>query len=66
MNSIEKNSYIYFPLVTIGEAAKFLGVGRKVIYQLIEFEQIRAVREKRTILIEKRSLEDFKSSGKLT
>ena len=52
--------------MTVGEAAKYLGVGRKVIYQMIEFDQIRAVRENRAVLIEKRSLDDFRASGQLT
>ncbi len=40
---MEQNNYIHFPLMTVGEAAKYLGVGRKVIYQLIEFDQIQSV-----------------------
>jgi excisionase family DNA binding protein len=53
-------------MLTVAEAAKFLGVGRKMIYQLIEFDQIRAVREKRAVLVEKRSLEEFRRKGTLT
>ena len=52
--------------MTVGEAAKYLGVGRKVIYQMIEFDQIRAVRENRAVLVEKRSLDEFRASGQLT
>lgn len=63
---MKQNDYIHFPLLTVGEAAKYLGVGRKVIYQLIEFGQIQSVREKRAILIEKRSLDLFRQSGALT
>jgi excisionase family DNA binding protein len=63
---MRKDNYIYFPLMKVGEAAKYLGVGRKVIYQMIEFDQIRAVRENRAILIEKRSLDEFRASGQLT
>ena len=43
MQALETDKYIYLPLLTVGEAAKYLGVGRKVIYQLIEFDQVRAV-----------------------
>jgi excisionase family DNA binding protein len=53
-------------MMTVGEAAKYLGVGRKVIYQMIEFDQIRAVRENSAVLVEKRSLDEFRSSGQLT
>ena len=63
---MDQNNYIHFPLLTVGEAAKYLGVGRKVIYQLIEFDQIRSVRENRAVLIEKRSLDSFRQSGTLT
>jgi len=63
---MEQENYIHFPLLTVGEAAKYLGVGRKVIYQLIEFDQLRSVRENRAVLIEKRSLDSFRQSGILT
>ncbi len=63
---VKKDNYIYFPMMTVGEAAKYLGVGRKIIYQMIEFDQIRAVRENRAVLIEKRSLDEFRASGQLT
>ena len=63
---MKQDNYIHFPLLTVGEAAKYLGVGRKVVYQLIEFDQIRSVREKRAILIEKRSLDEFRRNGTLT
>ena len=63
---MKQDKYNHFPLLTVGEAAKYLGVGRKVVYQLIEFDQIRSVRENRAILIEKRSLDEFRRSGTLT
>ncbi|RJQ74607.1 MAG: DNA-binding protein [Desulfobacteraceae bacterium] len=60
----DRDEFIYYPMMTVSEAAKFLGVGKKVIYQLIEFGQVRAVRERGAVLIEKNSLEDLRSSGK--
>jgi excisionase family DNA binding protein len=63
---MKQDNYIHFPLLTVGDAAKYLGVGRKVVYQLIEFDQIRSVRENRAILIEKKSLDQFRNSGALT
>jgi len=63
---MKQDNYIHFPLLTVGEAAKYLGVGRKVVYRLIEFDQIRSVRENRAILIEKKSLDEFRRSGILT
>jgi excisionase family DNA binding protein len=63
---MKEDPYIYFPMMTVGEAAKYIGVGRKIIYQMIEFDQIRAVREKGAVLVEKRSLDRFRASGQLT
>ena len=65
-NNMKDDNYIHFPLLTVGEAARYLGIGRKMVYQLIEFDQIRSVRENRAILVEKRSLDEFRSSGTLT
>jgi excisionase family DNA binding protein len=60
----DKDEYIYFPMMTVSEAAKYLGVGKKVVYQLIEFGQVRAVRERGAVLVEQRSLEELRNSGK--
>ncbi|GAB6904527.1 hypothetical protein DESC_720472 [Desulfosarcina cetonica] len=57
-------SHIHVPVLTVSEAARFIGVGKKVIYQLIEFDEIRAVRERGKILIDRSSLEAFHNSGK--
>ena len=54
------------PWLTVSEAARYMGVGKSIIYQLIEFGEIRAVRRKRAILVEQTSLEAFRKSGKLT
>lgn len=58
------DAYIEVPVVTVGETARFIGVGKKVIYQLIELDEIRAVRERGNILIDRGSLEAFHNSGK--
>jgi len=63
-SAIEK--YVLSPLVTVSEAAKFLGVGRQVIYRLIEEDRLRASRVARAVLVEQNSLEAFKESGELT
>jgi excisionase family DNA binding protein len=62
----EEKDYIYLPLLTVAEAAKYIGVGRKVVYQLIEFDRIKAVRKNGAVFIEKRSLDAFRDSGSLT
>ena len=53
-------------LFTIPEAAKYLGVGRKKIYELLEWGEIKAVKLGRSVQIEKESLDRFRESGKLT
>ena len=58
--------YIYFPLMSISEAAKYLGVSRSTIYRLIELDEIRAAKQGKAIRIEKMSLDTFKESGRLT
>jgi excisionase family DNA binding protein len=58
--------FVTLPLLTISDAAAYLGVGRKVIYQLIEMGEIRTVRVRRAAMVERRSLDDFRASGKLT
>ena len=51
-------------VMTVSDAARFIGVGKKVIYQLIEFDEIRAVRSRGRVLIDRSSLEAFHQSGK--
>ena len=58
--------FVSLPLLTVGESAKYLGVGRQIVYQLLEFGELRAVKNKGAVLVEKASLDSFRSSGKLT
>jgi excisionase family DNA binding protein len=60
------DTYIHMPMLTVSQAAKYMGVGKRIIYQLIEFDEIRAVRERGALLVEQRSLDAFRESGKLT
>lgn len=53
-------------LVTVPEAARFLGVGRKAIYRLLEYGELRAIRERGRILIDPCCLYDFYNKGKMT
>ena len=62
----DEDGYIQHPLLTIGEAAKYLGVGRRILYDLIERGEIRVVRSKKTRLVEKKSLDEFRARGILT
>ncbi len=58
--------YVSTPLLDVGQAAKYLGVGRKVLYQLIERGEITVGRAGGSTLVEKKSLDDFRSRGTLT
>lgn len=51
---------------TVAEAARALGIGRRVVYQLVEQGRLRAVREGRALRIERESLERFRRGGELT
>jgi excisionase family DNA binding protein len=63
MTSSNAEKYIYLPMMTVGEAARYLGVGRKIVYQLIEYDQLKTVRNNGAVRIEKRTLDEIKSSG---
>jgi len=58
--------FVSLPLMTVSEAAKYLGVGRRVVYQLIEWGEIRTVKMRGTAMIEKRSLDEYRQSGRLS
>ena len=58
--------YVSLPLMTVSETAKYMGVGRQIVYQLLEFGELRAVKNKSAVLVEKASVDAFRASGKLT
>jgi excisionase family DNA binding protein len=51
--------------LSVPEAARYLGVGRKVLYQLIEYNRIRAVRRRQVMLVDKESLDEFQRGGQI-
>lgn len=61
---IDNYEFIEVPVMTVSEAAQYIGVGKKVIYQMIEFDEIRAVRQGGKVMIDKSSLVAFHNSGK--
>lgn len=63
---MKNDGFVSLPLLTVSETAKYMGIGRKVVYQLIEFGEIRAVKNKGAVLVEKASIDAFRASGKLT
>ena len=62
----EKADYIPGPFLTVGDAARYLGVGRKILLQLIERGEITAVKSEDTTLVEKAGLDAFRKKGTLT
>lgn len=52
-------------VVSVPEAARYLGVGRKEIYRLLEFGELRATRENGKILIDPKSMYELCSRGKI-
>ncbi len=65
--AVRSGKIVFIPaLLSVPEAAKYLGVGRKKIYQLIEHGEVKAVKLGRSTQIEKESLDRFRESGKLT
>jgi excisionase family DNA binding protein len=52
--------------MSVADAARYLGVGRKVVYQLIEYERVRAVRRRQVLMVDRESLEEFRQTGQMT
>lgn len=61
----EEEGTVSAPLLTVPEAADYLGVGRKMVYQLIERGEIVAVKVRGSVRLEKKSLDEFRQSGRL-
>ena len=59
----KKKSAVSLPLLTVSETAKFLGIGRKMVYQLIDLGEIKAVKVGRSIAIEEKVLDQYRASG---
>ena len=64
--TIDQEKNIALPLMTVGETARYMGVGRKIVDQLIEYGEIRAVKNKSRVEIEKASVDAFRAAGRLT
>ncbi|MFH1981291.1 MAG: helix-turn-helix domain-containing protein [Pseudomonadota bacterium] len=56
-----KNIYASVP-----EAARYLGVSRNTVHQLIEWGELNALRLNGAVQIERISLQAFRNSGRLT
>jgi len=62
----EKNKEPYDGMIamSISDTAKYLGISRKTVYQLIEFGEIRVVKQGKATRVDKKSLDAFRNSGK--
>ena len=61
----ENLGFIAAPLLTVAEAAKYLSVNKKMVYKLIEYGEIKAVKVKGSVRVEQKSLEDYRKSGRM-
>lgn len=66
MANLNENKEIGRNFVSVADAARYLGVGRKVLYQLIEYNRVRAVRRRQVLMVDKESLEEFQRTGQMT
>ncbi|MHC1742693.1 MAG: helix-turn-helix domain-containing protein [Syntrophobacteraceae bacterium] len=66
MAMFEEAGFVSAPLLKVAEAAKYLGVARKTVYDLIEWGELRAVKMNGAVHIEQKSLDAFRTSGRLT
>lgn len=51
--------------VSVPEAARYLGMGKQEIYRLLEFGELRAIRENGKILIDPASIYELCNRGKM-
>lgn len=52
-------------VVTVPEAARYLGVGKKEIYRMIDFGELRAIRENGRVLIDPKSIYAIRDRAKV-
>lgn len=52
-------------LVSVPQAAEYLGVGRKIVYQLLEFGELKAIRRQGKICIDPCSLREFRHNNRM-
>lgn len=65
MASLNQDMEVVGNFLSVAEAARYLGVGRRVLYQLIEYNRIRAIRRRQVLLVDKESLEEFQRRGQM-
>ena len=60
-------NHTLFPtdFMTVSETAKYMGIGRKLVYQLIEFGELDAYRQEGALWIDKACVDAFVKCGKM-
>jgi excisionase family DNA binding protein len=66
MASLNEHAETGENFLSVADAARYLGVGRKVLYQLIEYDRVRAVRRRKVLMVVRQSLEEFQRTGQMT
>ena len=61
-----KDHYNNAEFMSVPEAARYLGVGRKMVYQMLENDQLIFARENGAIRILAASVVDFQASDRMT
>lgn len=56
--------FVAAPLLSISEAAKYLGIGRKDLYRLIDYGEVNAVKAGDSLRVEMSTLEAIKTGSK--
>lgn len=60
----EAEELVSAPLLSIPEAAKYLGIGRKDLYRLIDYGEINAIKDGDSLRVDRSTLEDIKTGSK--
>jgi excisionase family DNA binding protein len=62
--NVKEEGYVSLPLISIAEAADYLGINQQTIHHFIELGAITAVRVGRAVCVEKKSLDRLKNAGR--
>jgi len=61
---LKEEGYIALPLISITEAAAYLGITQKTVHHFIELGEITAVKAGGAVCVEQKSLERLKKAGR--
>jgi excisionase family DNA binding protein len=61
---LKEEGYVALPLISITEAADYLGITQKAVHHFIELGEITAVKAGDAVCVEQKSLERLKKAGR--